>query len=242
MIPAVDPQSLLELGRDLDRKGANGLLLSGGCGRDGKLPLGPYLGTLALLKRETGLIINVHTGLLDPEDAGVLVDVAPDCYSVDVVQDETAIRETLHLGVGPAAYRQTLSNLISCGAKHVVPHICIGLSETSEGEYSALRMIQDFSIAALVVLVLSPTKGTPLEKRPCVDDARVVGFVEEATNRLTCPVLLGCMRPRGNWKLEAKCIDAGIAGIAVPSRRTTSWARDRGFDVEVREICCALYR
>jgi uncharacterized radical SAM superfamily protein len=188
------------------------------------------------------LIVNVHTGLLDPNGAKALARASPDCCSVDIVQDEKVIQDRLHLRVGPRAYRRTLSSLVTSGAKRVVPHICVGLSETSEGELSALRMVEEFDISALVVLVLILTKGTPTENHPPVDDARVIGFVEEAIKRLNCPVLLGCMRPRGNWELEAKCIDAGIAGIAMPSRKTVSWAEDRGFDIEVREMCCALYR
>jgi uncharacterized radical SAM superfamily protein len=146
------------------------------------------------------------------------------------------------LDVGRDAYRETLANLFSSGAKHVVPHICVGLSETPEGERAALRLVQDFEIESLVVLVFLSTKGTPMENSPPVDDDRVVGFVEEAVDRLGCPVLLGCMRPRGNWELEAKCIESGVAGIAVSSRRTMNWAKDRGLDLEVREVCCALYR
>ncbi|MGD0056587.1 MAG: hypothetical protein ABSB83_01875 [Methanomassiliicoccales archaeon] len=242
MTPVDSPPVLLKLAQDLRVKGAKGFLLSGGCDRGGKLPIGPYLDTLARIKKETGLIVNVHTGLLDLEGAGALVGASPDCCSVDIVQEERVIREIVHLGVGRSAYRETLSSLISSGAKRVVPHICVGLSETSAGERSALRMIEKFDISALVVLVLLPTKGTPMEDHPAVDDDRVVGLVEEAVTRLKCPVLLGCMRPRGNWELEAKCVDEGIAGIAVPSRRTLSWAADCGFDIEVREICCALYR
>lgn len=242
MIPVDGPPALLELARELSEEGANGFLLSGGCDREGKVPIGPYLDTIAEVKKETGLLINVHTGLLGRGEAEAIAKASPDCCSVDIVQEEKAIRDILHLGVGRDAYRETLANLFSSGAKRVVPHICVGLSESLEGERSALRLVREFETAALVVLVLFPTKGTPMENCPPVDDARVIGFVEEAIDRLECPVLLGCMRPRGNWELEAKCIDSGIAGIAVPSRRTIRWAEDRGLDVEVREICCALYR
>jgi uncharacterized radical SAM superfamily protein len=242
MIPVDGPPALLELARELSKEGANGFLLSGGCDREGKVPIGPYLDTIAEVKKETGLLINVHTGLLGRGEAEAIAKVSPDCCSVDIVQEEKAIRDILHLDVGRDAYRETLANLFSSGAKHVVPHICVGLSETPEGERAALRLVQDFEIESLVVLVFLSTKGTPVENSPPVDDDRVVGFVEEAVDRLGCRVLLGCMRPRGNWELEAKCIESGLAGIAVSSRRTMNWAKDRGLDLEVREVCCALYR
>ena len=242
MIPVADPDALLRHARGLASRNGNGLLISGGCDRNGRIPLGPYLDAIAQVKRESSLLINVHTGLLDRKSAESLVRASPDRLSVDVVQDRQVIRDLMHLRVGPDAYRETLVNLSDSGAERIVPHICVGLSESEEGERAALRLVREFEIYALVVLVLIPPNGISPYKPPPVDDARVIDFIKEAVDSLKCPVLLGCMRPRGNWALEVDCIDAGISGVAVPSRRTVAIMKESGLELEVREMCCALYR
>jgi len=242
MIPVADPDALLKYARGLTARNGNGFLISGGCDRNGRIPLGPYMDVIAQVKRESALLINAHTGLLDRKSAESLVRASPDRLSVDVVQDRRVIRGLMHLRVGPDAYRETLVNLFDSGAEGVVPHICVGLSKTNEGERAALSLVREFDISALVVLVLMPPNGSPQYKPPPVDDARVVDFIKEATDNLRCPVLLGCMRPRGNWALEVDCIDAGISGIATPSRRTVAIAKESGLELEVREMCCAFYR
>lgn len=242
MTPVADPDALLRYARGLTSRNGNGFLVSGGCDRNGRIPLGPYLDAIAQVKRESALLINVHTGLVDRKSAESLVRASPDCLSVDIVQDRRVIRDLMHLRVGPDAYRETLVNLVDSGAERIVPHICIGLSETKEGERAALRLVREFEVSALVVLVLMSPNAISPYKPPPVDDARVIGFVKEAIDSLECPVLLGCMRPRGNWALEVDCIDAGISGIANPSRRTVAIAKESGLELEVREMCCALYR
>lgn len=74
-----------------------------------------------------------------------------------------------------------------------------------------------------------------------VPDARVESFVREAVGRLDCPVLLGCMRPRGNHRLEMRCIDLGVGGIAMPSRKAVELAKEEGYAVETRRSCCSLH-
>ncbi len=241
MIPVSSPWELFDLARVLDARGVEGLLLSGGCDPDGRVPLEEYHEVIGRIKSETDLTVNVHTGLLDRQSAARLVQSGPDCLSVDIVQDDRVISDVLHLRSSPRAYEDTLDALFESGARSVVPHICVGLSG-EEGELAALNLVSKYRISALVVLSFWPTRGTPLAPLPPPSDSRVLDFFQAALDTLSCPVLLGCMRPRGRWELEAKCVELGAAGIAMPSRRTLRWAEERGYAIETSRKCCALYR
>jgi uncharacterized radical SAM superfamily protein len=55
-------------------------------------------------------------------------------------------------------------------------------------------------------------------------------------------VIIGCMRPRGDWRLEVELLRAGVQAMAMPSARTVRWAEEEGVEVEWREECCALHQ
>jgi uncharacterized radical SAM superfamily protein len=160
---------------------------------------------------------------------------------VDVVQDERVIREVMHLDRGKEDYRRTLELLFEAGARRVVPHVCLGIG-SEEAEEEAVRLIARFPVGAVVVLALMPARGTPMGRAAPPSRERVLGAVRLAVGTVKAPTLLGCMRPRGDWTLEAECIEAGAEGVAMPSRRTVSWAEGRSYEVEMVEGCCALHR
>jgi lipoyl synthase len=237
MIPATSPGELMRLARQLVAKGANGFLLSGGCLRDGTMPFDDFLGALETIKRELPLEINMHTGLLDRRRAGLLASTGVDVFSLDLTPDVWGTE-----AFGRGAYGKSITNLLDTGVSRVVPHLCLGIPDVvPERECEALEFISQLGISALVVLVFIPTKGTPLEGRRSPAAERVLDFIRRAKERLDCPVLIGCMRPRGVWEMEALCLQAGVDALAVPSRKTLDWARENGYRVEIRQKCCALY-
>jgi lipoyl synthase len=237
MCSVPSPQELLIKARELSAAGAVGFLLSGGCTSGGRVPLLPYVQAIRQIKEETSLLVNVHTGLLDLTEAEELVSSGADCYSVDVVQDEATMRGPLHLPASAIDYERTLESLFLASAPQVVPHICLGL-QSEKGEAACLEMVSRFDIAALIVLGLVTPRGLYFSQPTDLGD-RLVRFVENAKNVLDCPILLGCMRARGDWKTEVRCIDAGLTGIVSPSPRTVEWAREKGFAIERIDRCCA---
>jgi uncharacterized radical SAM superfamily protein len=244
MIPAESGERLFELALELEGRGAKGFLLSGGCDRAGKIDLRDLLGAVSRIKSRTGLIVNVHTGLLDTlEEARDLVSSGADCFSMDVVQDPVVIAGRMHLDRGPEDYARTLGLLFSAGARRVVPHVCIGMSGAStEGERSALRLIARFPVSSVVLLSFLPVRGTPMGKEPPASREHVLEVAKEALRLVGAPVVMGCMRPRGDWRLEADLLSLGVQGMAMPSPRTVRWAEENGLGVLWREECCALQR
>jgi len=232
------PDQLFAAARAIQKKGGKGFLLSGGCRPDWTIPLEGFLDTIRRIKDEMDLEINVHTGALDPERASQLVDSGADVFSVDLTSDILP-GNSRHLLPGFLA----VTHLLNAGAARVVPHLCIGYPGIDfNTELGVLERISSLNIAAFVVLLFIPTSGTPLANAPSPADKRVIAFMSQARKCLSCSLILGCMRPRGRWELEVRCIQEGIDAIAIPSRRALRWAAECGYAVEVQERCCALYR
>jgi lipoyl synthase len=241
MRPVISAEALIELAKEFDAHGAEGMLVSGGCDKEGKIPLGPFLPALERIKLETDLKINLHTGLVDSVVAAQIAAAGIDCVSFDLVQDPGVIRKRLHLSCGAKAYSDTLATLLSSGVKRVVPHLLVGISgEEDEFEIAAIETAARHPIAGLVIIALMPTKGTPMESVPPPSDDHLLEMVERAIDALDVPVMLGCMRARGSWKLETKAIELGVRGIAMPSHRTEAWAKAQGYRVIERSTCCVF--
>jgi lipoyl synthase len=241
MHAAETPGELRVLASEFDERGCQGFLLSGGCDLAANVPLGRFAPVIADIKRNTGLMVSVHPGLIGEEEAADLIEAGVDIFCVDIVQDPKVIRGVIGLQVTAEAYEGSLALLFRAGAKHVVPHICVGLNgDERSGERSAIEMISRYPISSLSVLSFIPTAGTRMARSPAVSDDHLVEVVEYAVERLDCPVTLGCMRPRGNPDLEMRCCDAGVSGIAVPSAETVRRLERSGVRVEKRKVCCAF--
>jgi len=234
------PGELARRAEELEAAGGIGFLLSGGCSAGGSVDFSSHLEEIAGVKRRTGLVVNAHTGLMDPAGAQALRRAGVDAVSVDVVGSRETVREVYGFDAGPEDYARTLEALSSAGDWSIVPHICLGLG--SDDEREALELVAAApAVNALVIISLIPTKGTAMEGRPPVAPERLAGFVADAKAALAAPVVLGCMRPRaGTREEERMALDAGADGIVLPSRETVSYVREKGWRVEEYPGCCAF--
>ena len=241
MLDGSTPEKLEEVCIGLAGKGASGVLLSGGCTPAGKLDFSPFYDSIRKIKEETGLMLNVHTGLLDRDDATALSEAGADVISFDMVGSTDTIRRVYGTDASVKDYIGSLKVLAALPVP-VVPHICIGLdSGKIEGEYAAIDLLARHlpDMAALVVLILMPTKGTPMERAnpPCDED--VMEVIRHARQHLDRPLILGCMRPRGNPSLEIEAVRVGISAIVLPHPDTRRTLEKEG-DVTVENVCCAM--
>lgn len=239
------PEKLKEFCRKLDDGGGTGILISGGSTPDGRVPLERFYPTLEWIKEDTGLIVNVHTGLLDEDRAEAISSTGIDVASVDVVGSRETIRGVYGLDAGPEDYINTLVFLQDAGVPHVAPHICVGLDHGRiVGEHDALKVMSDINPEVIVILGLIPTAETPMENidPPSVEDIMMV----VSKSRELCPysdIALGCMRSRIYKKtLEERAIRAGVNRIAIPSKSTIEKAERDGFEVLLFDACCAIPR
>jgi len=232
MIPATTPEGLLEIARDLHARGMKGFLLSGGSGPDGTLPIRPFLPAVRKIKDETDLRVVAHVGFVDNEIAEDIAASGIDVVSVDVVGSDNTIRGILGLKRCVEDYISTLDALERVGMR-VAPHIVAGLHfGRVVGEHRVIEMLRDRKIHRLVMLVLVPTAGTPMESvRP---DLEGIADVITASGKIRAPRVLGCMRPR-LAEIEEVAISSGYRGIVSPTART----RGKHRWVE-HDTCCVL--
>jgi len=230
----------------LSKKNGVGALISGGSTVDGSVPLLNFLDTIKKVKRETDLIINTHTGLLNEETAKKLAEANVDIVSFDINMDEEVVRNVYHLDIELSEYKKAI-DLLKKYELNIVPHICIGLHYGKlNKELESIRFIKETKInpSLIVVIVLIPPKDSKIKfKLPKPEDiAKVIAILRVAFPKTE--ISLGCMRPRGKikTKIEKVAIKAGITRIEIPSRDTLKWLKNYNSKIQFKffSACCAI--
>ncbi len=224
--------------------GGVGLLISGGSTRQGRVPLEPFLDTIRWVKDHTGLILNLHTGMLSRDEAETVASTGVDIVSVDLVGSDDTLRMVYGLDADVDEYGATLRNLVDGGA-NVAPHVCVGLHYGEvKGERKALELAAGVKSETVVFISLIPTADTPMADVAPPSVEVVAGLISEAVT--VCrgsDISLGCMRSRGyKTELERAAIEAGAKRIALASRSTEKRAIDAGYQIQKRDGCCATPR
>jgi hypothetical protein len=242
MQPALQPDELFDLCSKLKREGAVGCLVSGGCLPDGSVPLDGFVEAVGKVKRELGLTVFVHTGVINFQTAAALKRAGVDAALIDVIGSAETIKKTLNLTVTPQDYVDSLQALKKSGLDFV-PHVIVGLNEGKlDGELEALKMVIAVEPSALVIIAFMPIHGTAMEKTapPKSEDiAKVVG-----TARIMfpeTPVILGCMRPKGimRSKTDVLALKAGVDAVAFPSEEAIKYVEGKGWKIAFSSYCCA---
>jgi uncharacterized radical SAM superfamily protein len=227
----------------LRARGARGLLVTGGAHRSGSVPLTAHLGAIKRIREELGMRVAVHSGIVSPRLADGLAGAGVDAVMLDIIGERATLQDVYHLDLTPADVERSLA-LLCEHPLPIVPHIVLGLHWGQlHGEWDALEMIARHPVTALVLVVLAPLTGTPMEFIPPPPLPDVTDFFAHARARLAdTPVTLGCGRPMGALKaqLDRAAIDHGLNGIAYPADGIVAYARERGLTPVLHEHCCAL--
>ncbi|UCH31162.1 MAG: radical SAM protein [Candidatus Bathyarchaeota archaeon] len=242
MYPARSPERLVELCRDLRKKGAVGVLISGGCSPDGSMPFEKFLDAMVEIKHDLKLSLMVHTGLVSGNLAERLKEVGIDAALIDIVGSEETIREIYNLKVTIADYERSLQALFDVGIP-TVPHVLAGLHYGKlKGEFQALNMIANYNPSAVIIIVFMPIRGTAMEKVEPPDSLTVGKLIVTARFLMqSTPLVLGCMRPKGMHRAETDvlAIKAGVNAIAFPSEKAIQIAESLGYEISFSPSCCA---
>lgn len=226
MIQAETPEKLVKTCKALEQQGSTGCLISGGCNSSGRVPI--PLEAVERVCRETNLAVNLHTGLVDEETAEKLHCINP--YISFEVPTPYVLHHLYQLNILQDTYFASLSLLEGL---RVVPHVMVGL-QLSE-EIVTIEKLRETGISSLVLIVFTPTRGTPFEKRT-VDTGAVVHIFERA-RELFPRLVLGCMRPRIKV-LEEKA--ALFDGVVVPSPWAQKKVEQLKIPVHIKETCCVM--
>jgi uncharacterized radical SAM superfamily protein len=103
-------------------------------------------------------------------------------------------------------------------------------------------MIRDHGPSALVIIAFMPLHGTEMEKnRPPkpVDIARVIASARLMFSKT--PMALGCMRPKGEHRVETDimAIKAGVDAVAFPTEEAIKFAQQSGKTATFSPLCCS---
>lgn len=242
MYSAVTPEELFLLCSKLKREGASGCLISGGCLPNGSVPLENFVNAIGKVKRDLGLTIFVHTGIIDFSMAKRLKEAGVDAALIDIIGSDETIKEIYNLNITTMDYENSLKALSEAGIAFV-PHVIVGLHYGRlKGELHALEVISKYKPSAVVIIAFMPIRGTEMEKveppKP-MDIARVI-----ATARLIfpkTPIVLGCMRPKGRHRTETDvlALKAGVNAIAFPTEEAIKFAESQGNKIFFSSFCCS---
>ncbi len=228
MIPVASPQELVKLGSHLRRKGVRGILISGGLGTDGKLPVRPFAWAIGELKR-MGFFISAHTGVVGREEAEMLSTAGVDLADYELIMDEEAIRTSKGLNLSPDDFVRGMELLMN-NSIEVVPHVTVGLPGSRGRWFSDVEdIIRELGIRRSVVLAFIPTPGTPLSREKPPDPQLIIEVIRTISR--SSEVSLGCMRPP--WmKAELDRMAEGIVDrIANPHP---------SLELEIVRACCSI--
>jgi hypothetical protein len=214
-------------------------LVSGGCDSSGKVPLMGRLDKLKELKKKG--LLNLHTGLVEENEAKVLGDLA-EVISFDFPGDDQAIADIYGLQTGMGHYLDSYRYLVKYS--RVVPHICIGLNGGKVGgEERVLDMLQGEAVEAISMIIFRPTEGTVFSNcRPPFLESVALFIARARLMFPSTPLYLGCMRPGGRYreKLDLLAIKAGINKIVLPSPAARKEAVRLGLQISHSRGCCSL--
>lgn len=242
MIQVTEPDDLIAKALYLEKRGAHGLLLSGGSDRQGRLPWAKYSDAIRELAETTRLFLSAHVGFPDLETCRQLKKNGVRQALLDVIGDEETASQVYHLR-GLQTVRDALENISQSGLQ-LAPHIVAGLHYGRiKGEEDALQMLSRYDPAVLVVVVLTALKGTPMAGITPPSPLEVARLIAKARLLMPqLPISLGCERPRNKegTKLEKLALRAGITRMAVWSEEVLEEASRLGLSPRFQPTCCSV--
>lgn len=241
MISTPTEDLLYSSAKKLAELGGTGFLLSGGSDITGRLPIYKFKDIVKRIKNDFDLIINVHTGLLDPRDITTLQEMNIDNVSFDVVGSDETIKNVFGINRSTIDYANSLKLLDQSGLNYT-PHIVIGLDWGKiKGEYQSIDFLSSLNnFKKIIFIVLIPTKNTPMQhvSLPAIEEIR--GVFEFSKKMINKDHVLGCMRPRSMVELEIAAIEYNFRGIVIPSKKTIDYAISLGYEIKKHKYCCSF--
>jgi uncharacterized radical SAM superfamily protein len=242
MMKVSHPDDLVKRSLHLAENGAIGLLLTGGSDHKGRLPWHRFAHSIRKICSESNLIMSAHVGFPDLETCCTLKDAGVKQALIDIMGDEKTATNVYHL----SGFRQVSDALdaIKQSGLELIPHIVAGLNYGKIGpEYNALELISRYRPNALIFVVLTPLKGTPManvDPPSSLDMGRLMARARILMPEI--PIALGCERPRNmeGALMEMIALRTGATRIAIWSDEILEDARNLGLIPRFQFTCCSL--
>ena len=229
----------------LAKKGKTSFLLSGGLMPNGKIPYKFFLEELYLLKQKYNLKFNLHTGYNIEESDISYLRLIGDVISYDLVGDKETMKEVYGIDNFEKMWL-SFKILLENGFK-VKPHITIGLNKGKiSHEIKTIQRIKDLKVEnyidEIIFLVFIPTVGTDFYRVDPVNIQEVINVILETKNIIgNKNITLGCMVPKGKYRLELQSNLLGIVDkIVQPVNKVVQQAKNSNFKINYSYECCAF--
>jgi uncharacterized radical SAM superfamily protein len=242
MIQVSEPEDLVERSERLSKQGALGVLLSGGSDPQARLPWPKFYDAIRKVSEKTGLFISGHVGLPDRVTAAQLYEAGVKQALVDVMGDQETASTVYHLR-NLKQVQETLESISETGLQ-LVPHVVAGLFYGKiKGEYQALELLSRYKPSALVIVVLTPLKGTAMADVTPPSPLEVARLIARARLLMPhVPISLGCERPRNRQgsSLERLAMMAGATRMAIWSEEAIEEGIRLGLKPRFQPTCCSV--
>ena len=184
-------------------------LISGGMTKDGKIPFDNRYQLLKSLKERYSLKYNFHIGF--PLEFPYIVDELADVVSADFYADSAVLREVY--GIDRSIENQL--RIMTSFKRPVVPHVTIGvLCGKITHEHKAIDILSNY-FDRIVLNVFIPTKGTFYESCSPPELDKVEKVFKHAKKKFKV-VFLGCMQPKGSYRIKLQSRLDFVDGITKP--------------------------
>ncbi|NJD76994.1 MAG: radical SAM protein [Candidatus Methanoperedens sp.] len=242
LVHATTCDELVEKSLFLHKKGAKGILLTGGCDERGRVPVSDIAPAIKTIKDRTGMLLIAHTGFISGEEASALKGSGLDGIGFDVIGDMGTAKEVYGLSLSERDYIQSLQAIEDSGLM-VFPHVCVGLHFGElRGEFHALEMIRDVKPVTVIITGLMPVAGTPMAHiKPRISDFEKV--ITRAVEMFPgTPIVLGCAHSSGKDReeIEKIALKCGVSGIAAPTMGIIGIAEKEGYEINYYGACCGI--
>ncbi len=243
LTPATTPEELVRACLKFHEQGSVGVLITGGCTRDGRVPLHGFLDAIREIKERTDLILIAHTGIVGYDEAKGLKGVGIDGVCVDIVGSEETTKEIYGIELCPEDYEKTLKAFEKARIGNISPHLCVGLHYGRlRHESNALEIISSINPSNVVIIGLTNLVGTPME-RIRITPGDLIEIL--CLTRIKFPgsyVSLGCARGKGELRAEIDklAVEAGVNNVAVPTLSAYREAKKLNLKIREFKACCAV--
>lgn len=246
LMPMVFAENEKEIKKKLSHL-KKGVVLSGGCLKDGSVPIYKFAKILKEIKKKKNLKFNAHTGIINEQQAKLLGEFLDNALT-DIIGSNETIKEIYGINAKVEDYKRTL-NLLKENKIEITPHVIVGLHYSElRGEFNAIKMIKEIwknkkGKKTLIIVIFIPTKNTPMENLKPIEIEKVVEVICFARRIFgkDVSISLSCVRPGGKYRslLDEFAILSGVNKISVPSKNAYKIAEKLG--LKVREIngCCS---
>lgn len=241
--PVRSSEELVKVCRNLERNGAKGCLLTGGCDAHARVPIGDFAEGIKRAKEETSLTLIAHTGPVEEEEIKQLKDAGLDGILLDIVGSPETTKKIYGIEIPEKRYIDTLKSCENYGISIISPHVCVGLDYGKlSHELNSLRIIQSITPTTIVIIALMPLLNTPMKdvRVNPEDVARIVAVAKLMFPSI--PITLGCAKSAGDLRsrIDELGIRAGVSAIAMPTESAREVAEELGYSIEKVETCCGV--